>query len=286
MGARRRSGEALRRASLFAAASCLCFAVVSPVSAAHSRAVPLPKPKPSVARNAVDAPIPRAKPEIPMVEQDRRTGDRSIRMSAIPPYVEPEKSPTVPSPKLSSDACLEALRSEGVEAVRAEAPKDKAWCAIEDPVSIVSMTGPGGTVDFPARPLLDCKFATAFARWVNGVVAPVGATTMDSEIRSVDTGPGYVCRNMNGAAQAKRSAHAIGNAIDVVGFRFRNGKNVLIESFDAAKGDERLFLSALRTSACGYFLTVLGPGSDAAHGNHLHVDIAQPGRSANYRICQ
>ena len=34
------------------------------------------------------------------------------------------------------------------------------------------------------------------------------------------------------------------------------------------------------------FTTVLGPGSDAAHTDHLHVDMALHGTSDRYRICQ
>ena len=33
-------------------------------------------------------------------------------------------------------------------------------------------------------------------------------------------------------------------------------------------------VDSVRTAACGWFTTVLGPGSDAAHTDHLHVDIA------------
>lgn len=287
METRRNPRRILRRVLLSVFGVTAAVALTSEAWAAKPRDVPLPKPKPSVARDST-APVPRPKPQVPQdaAEPARKPGDRDQRISALPPHVTADEMPPKAPPVLRSDVCLEALKAEGVEAVRAEAPKDKPWCIIDDPVAVVSVTGPGGKVDFPAKPLLSCTFARAFASWINGVVAPVGAQTMESEIKSIDTGPGYVCRNMNGATQGKRSAHAIGNAMDVVGFRFHSGKNVLVESFDAAKGDERLFLSALRTSACGYFLTVLGPGSDAAHGNHLHVDIAQHGRSANYRICQ
>jgi hypothetical protein len=42
----------------------------------------------------------------------------------------------------------------------------------------------------------------------------------------------------------------------------------------------------VRQAACGWFTTVLGPGSDEAHHDHLHVDIQQHGSSDRYRICQ
>jgi hypothetical protein len=40
----------------------------------------------------------------------------------------------------------------------------------------------------------------------------------------------------------------------------------------------------LRKSACERFMTVLGPGSDGYHENHIHVDLAE--RRGDYRMCQ
>jgi hypothetical protein len=41
----------------------------------------------------------------------------------------------------------------------------------------------------------------------------------------------------------------------------------------------------MRKSACGRFSTVLGPGSDGYHEDHVHVDLMEraPGR---FRMCQ
>jgi hypothetical protein len=39
----------------------------------------------------------------------------------------------------------------------------------------------------------------------------------------------------------------------------------------------------LRASACERFTTVLGPGADAHHDGHIHLDIAE--RRQGYRIC-
>ena len=44
--------------------------------------------------------------------------------------------------------------------------------------------------------------------------------------------------------------------------------------------------TTLRTAACGWFTTILGPGSDAAHATHWHLDIERHGSSDRYRICQ
>jgi hypothetical protein len=40
----------------------------------------------------------------------------------------------------------------------------------------------------------------------------------------------------------------------------------------------------LRKTTCARFITVLGPGSDGYHEDHVHVDLAE--RRSGYRICQ
>jgi Extensin-like protein C-terminus len=67
-------------------------------------------------------------------------------------------------------------------------------------------------------------------------------------------------------------------------FELANGETLPIKP----NGDEllRSTVDAIRVAACGWFTTVLGPGSDAAHAEHLHVDILQHGSSDRYRICQ
>lgn len=49
---------------------------------------------------------------------------------------------------------------------------------------------------------------------------------------------------------------------------------------------ERDLVRVLRTTACAYFTTVLGPGSDSAHEEHFHFDTGMHGATPNYRICE
>ena len=73
-------------------------------------------------------------------------------------------------------------------------------------------------------------------------------------------------------------------AVDVAGFDLANGDHLLVtEATDQAKIG---VLRTLRTGACGWFTTILGPGTDAAHATHWHLDIMKHGSSESYRICQ
>jgi hypothetical protein len=44
------------------------------------------------------------------------------------------------------------------------------------------------------------------------------------------------------------------------------------------------FRDDLRMTACAAFTTVLGPGSDGFHEDHVHIDLLQ--RRNGYRTCQ
>ena len=41
---------------------------------------------------------------------------------------------------------------------------------------------------------------------------------------------------------------------------------------------------AIRRRACARFSTVLGPGSDGYHEEHIHLDLAE--RRNSYKICE
>jgi hypothetical protein len=44
---------------------------------------------------------------------------------------------------------------------------------------------------------------------------------------------------------------------------------------DWGRGRQGKILKAIRRAACGPFTTVLGPGSDRFHRDHLHLDTAR-----------
>ena len=58
---------------------------------------------------------------------------------------------------------------------------------------------------------------------------------------------------------------------------------VEVESEGTDRGTTVSIHLPMKASACARFMTVLGPGSDGYHEEHIHVDLAE--RSNNYRIC-
>jgi len=69
------------------------------------------------------------------------------------------------------------------------------------------------------------------------------------------------------------SQHAVGQAIDIAGFRLSDGTTVSVDRDWNEPGAKGQFLRQLARKACRYFSVVLTPDSNAEHYNHLHLDI-------------
>ncbi len=124
-----------------------------------------------------------------------------------------------------------------------------------------------------------CSFAEGFAHWVRDEVAP-SVRTLGSPLKGIDNYASYECRGRNRVAGAKLSEHGKANALDMRSFKLASGKVVGLTDPHADKD----FREALRKKTCGRFSTVLGPGSDGYHEDHVHVDLAE--RRGGYRMCQ
>ena len=240
----------------------LAMMVVLWVSIVAAQPVPpLPPPRPSDAAVPAQTPAPQA---------------------GKPPTEAAAPSPTDPG------MCLTALKTAGFDIETAEQPSSSNdRCRIEAPVRLKAvpvLSRQGSTVRLTDEPILACRFAGQLGHWIGDLVAPLVVGLKNTELKAVRTGPGFECRNRNGATTGKLSAHAEGLAIDVSGFEFANGATLRVKPEAGAAPDPAL--AALRTAACGWFTTILGPGSDEAHHDHLHVDIERHGSSDRYRICQ
>lgn len=206
-----------------------------------------------------------------------------------PPELAPPARPAPAPPQTTSEgaaACLAKLVAAGAAAEAAPAPPAPVeGCGIDAPVRLSSVAGPGGdVVSLPDRPLLDCQFAAVLADYVRLLVAPLGEAMLRSRVAAIETGPGYECRTEDRIAGAKMSAHGHGRAVDLVAITFADKRRVVVERQTDA--DEASYFRAIRTAACGWFATVLGPGADAFHANNMHIDDQRHDSSGKYRICQ
>ena len=94
----------------------------------------------------------------------------------------------------------------------------------------------------------------------------------------------YSCRGMNGNPHAHISEHAFGNALDIAAFTLADGRRVTVRGGWRGVPEEQGFLRDVHASACQQFNTVLAPGSNSHHEDHIHVDLMR--RASGRTICQ
>ncbi len=88
---------------------------------------------------------------------------------------------------------------------------------------------------------------------------------------------------MNGQIGARISEHAFGNALDIASFTLADGRKVSVRDGWRGSPEEQGFLRDIQSAACDQFTTVLAPGSNRFHYDHIHVDLMR--RNSGTRIC-
>ena len=247
--------------------------------------VPAPKQNPAAAGpKVINTPVvPRSKP----LRVTPTPSDISApKIAAEPPTPVPEKLAPLPPRIEDSAPCLAVLKANKVEFESVIQPANEGGCHVDTPVRVTAVATPSGTVRLAEAPVFNCHFALQFSRWLSEAGSAVIITQLHTRLVKVATGPGYVCRGRNGDASAKLSEHALGNAVDITTLTTADGATIQVS--DAIIPASRAFgaLKAMRSTACGYFTTVLGPGANAAHATHFHFDLGVHGKSGNYKICE
>ena len=216
---------------------------------AAARAVPLPRPRPAQA---------------PSVQPS----------TAQPPEASEPDEPPPPS------ACRLRLTAELAVAPSLPPVVRRGECGVEDGVRLEAVLLRDKTrVAVTPPAIVRCTFAEAIVQWVREDLAPA-VRALGAPLRSLDNYAAYDCRGRNRIVGAKLSEHGKANAIDVRSVKLANGIVVGLTDPQVGK-DLRL---GLRKGACARFTTVLGPGSDGYHEDHVHVDLAE--RTGGHRMCQ
>jgi hypothetical protein len=227
----------------------------------HAAKVPLPRPRPAEAPQAAPGDA-RAAP----AEPGKSTEPAAPKAT--------ESKPPEPS------ACRLALTEEIAVAPSIPDIHGPGGCGGEDLVRLEAIVLPDKhrvAVTPPAT--LRCPMATAIADWVRSDV--VGLTSsLGSEPVVLDNFDSYECRGFNRIPGAHLSEHGRANALDVRAIKLANGQSIELTDRTVPRDLRERFLR----SVCTRFMTVLGPGSDWYHEEHIHLDLME--RHNNYKICQ
>ncbi len=165
-------------------------------------------------------------------------------------------------------ACRQRLHDLGAkfDNHQAEADPDR----LLDALSCRSVKSLGKNIGLTPDAEMNCATAETAARFAQDVISPAARQVFGETLKSITHASAYVCRPRNGTH--KLSEHAFGNALDIASFTLSGGTTVAVELTTVPK--QVLFLGKVRSAACGPFKTVLGPGSNADHAEHLHFDLA------------
>lgn len=141
-----------------------------------------------------------------------------------------------------------------------------------------------GSVAVKPAATLACPIVSALDRWLADSVQPAAQRWFGSPVAEIKQISAYSCRGMNGNSRAHISEHAFGNALDIASFTLADGRRISVK--DGWKGlpEEQGFLRDVQGAACQQFNTVLAPGSNVYHYDHIHVDLMR--RASGRIICQ
>jgi hypothetical protein len=240
-----------------ALAAALLLASTAPASAYLTvHGVPLPQPRPA---------------EAPRVE-DKPDGEKAA---------EAQKPATEAPPAPALSACRLALTESIAIAPSVPPITGPGGCGGDDLVRLEAVVLPDskGRVAVKPAAVLRCTMASAIADWIRSDMEPL-AEAQGTRLSDLDNFDSYECRGRNRVVGAILSEHGRANALDVRALKLTSGASIALTDRSVARELRETVLH----SVCTRFTTVLGPGSDGYHEDHIHLDLAQ--RHSGYRICQ
>jgi hypothetical protein len=239
-------------------ATVLLVAWAAPASAYLTvRAVPLPRPRPAEAPGGED-----------------KSGGQKPTESEKPVTDAPPVQPAL-------SACRLALTESVAIAPSIPSITGPGACGGDDLVRLEAVVLPDnkGRVAVKPAAVLRCTMASAIADWIRNDMAPL-AEAQGTRLSDLDNFDSYDCRGRNGVVGAILSEHGRANALDVRALKLASGGSIALTDRSVPREVRETVLH----SACKRFTTVLGPGSDGYHEDHIHLDLAE--RRSGYRICQ
>ena len=220
-----------------------------------------PQPRPSFATAAVAVILPPIRPL-------SRPALAAV-LPPITPLVKPLDEPQVElavKPQKPAKSSMKGAVCQRPEIKGKALPPIRAankGCNVPDAVLVSQVAGV--VLNPPAT--INCEEAIALSTWVTTGLQPA----FNNAILALNVADSYACRPRNNVPGNKVSVHGLGQAIDISGFVTKSGRTYTVaQSYNAQ-------IRAAQKAGCGIFSTILGPGSDGYHENHIHFDVSRHG---------
>ncbi len=221
-------------------------------------------------------------PGAPAIDPVQSTGPAGAPMSIRPPGVaEPEADDIPDDAELPRNRASAPPVRGAYNAPVYQPPQQQRELPRLGPMGKTVAAGPA--VLTPAATLA-CPIVSALDRWVAEGVQPAALRWFGAPVTEIKQISAYSCRGMVGAGTKHISEHAFGNALDIAGFTLADGRHISVMKGWRGTPEEQGFLHDVQLAACDTFNTVLAPGYNAAHYNHIHVDLMR--RASGRRPCR
>jgi hypothetical protein len=266
-----------------------------PIATRRQNGVPTPPeprsvPQPAEPRYASPSPVPQSQYATP-----------GAPLSINPPGIDPQASvpdPAYPYPQRPAYGAPAYPQNPSAQRPAAAPADDDEDDPARGPASIPSAPGSPppalgparaprvtGTVPVEIKPTatLACPIASALDNWITSAVQPAAQRWFGQPVVALKQISAYSCRGMNGQVGARISEHAFGNALDIAAFELADGRRITVKNGWRGSPAEQGFLRDVQGAACEQFTTVLAPGSNRFHYDHIHVDLMR--RASGRRIC-
>lgn len=176
-------------------------------------------------------------------------------------------------PRAEMRACLSSLSTARASFTPLPDQYYGAGCSTLGTVRLASLRSDDAQLALTNLGPVTCPLAETFAGWARYGVDRAAQQILGSALVRIETMGSYNCRNVG--TSDRRSAHATANAIDISAFVLADGRRITVTGdWHGGSPAERRFLGAVHGSACKRFGTVLGPAYNAAHRDHLHLELS------------
>lgn len=156
-------------------------------------------------------------------------------------------------------------------------------CAFDDATLVVPQDNEA--VRFTPALTTACPVAAGLHLWLRETVQPAARAHLGTAVARIETFGSYSCRRRYSRPDAPWSEHATGDAVDIAAFVLTDGRRLSVLDEWPDHGPAARFLHASRDGACDLFTTVLSPDYNAAHRDHLHLDMAEGG-ARGWNMCR
>ncbi len=119
---------------------------------------------------------------------------------------------------------------------------------------------------------MNCPLVAASHLWLREVQL-IASEQFGKAVTKIHHAGTYSCRRKYGRSSGSLSEHAYANAWDVTIFELRDGRVISIRKHWSNTEPTGQFLRDVRDRGCSLFNVVLSPDYNAAHHDHLHLDM-------------